>query len=287
MIIAEKIAETREKIASAKQQGKAVVLVPTMGFLHEGHLSMVKIARNQDPNHKKTYIVMSIFVNPLQFGPNEDYEKYPRDLARDSGLAEQAGVDLLFAPSVAEMYPDGKSLTAVQVYQITEVLCGASRQGHFQGVATVVTKLFNIIQPDEAYFGLKDYQQVAVIKQMTKDLNSSVKIVAFPTVRESDGLAKSSRNAYLSSEDRRQAPVLFRSLQEAEARIIEGETCAEVVREEIRQRISSESNGKIDYVEIRKADNLAAVDSIDCPVVIALAVRFGTTRLIDNIVVEV
>ncbi|UWG97744.1 pantoate--beta-alanine ligase [Dehalobacter sp. DCM] len=287
MVIINTIADTRESILWAKQQGKKVVLIPTMGFLHDGHLSMVKAARRQDNGDKEILVVMSIFVNPLQFGPNEDYEKYPRDLTRDASLAEEAGVDLLFAPSVKEMYPAGGSLTAVQVSRITEVLCGASRPGHFEGVATVVTKLFNIVQPHEAYFGQKDYQQVAVIRQMVKDLNMPITIRSFPTVRESDGLALSSRNAYLSSEERQQAPILYRALQEASARITGGEISPDRIKAAIKQRISEESNGKIDYVEIYRADDLSEVEQITVSIVIALAVHFGTTRLIDNIIVEV
>lgn len=287
MVIINTIAETRELIIFAKEQKKTVILIPTMGFLHEGHLSMVKAARIKDPGHKEIYIVMSIFVNPLQFGPNEDYAKYPRDLKRDASLAEHAGVDMLFAPSVREMYPEGDSLTAVQVSRITEVLCGASRPGHFQGVATVVSKLFNIVQPEEAYFGQKDYQQVAVIRQIVKDLNIPVIIRSFPTIRESDGLALSSRNAYLNSEERQQAPVLYRSLKEAAVLIAEGERSSDAIATKIKQSISSESVGKIDYVEIYKAEDLSVIEQINVPVVIALAVRFGVTRLIDNIVVEV
>lgn len=287
MLIINAITETRDKISLAKQQGKTVVLIPTMGFLHEGHLSMVKAARMKDARHERIFVVMSIFVNPLQFGPNEDFEKYPRDLNRDASLAEQAGVDLLFAPSVKEMYPEGDSLTAVQVIRMTDVLCGASRPGHFQGVATVVSKLFNIVQPEEAYFGQKDYQQVTVIRQIVKDLNIPVKILSFPTVRENSGLALSSRNAYLNSEERKEAPVLYRSLQEAAVLIAGGERSSDVIKARIRKRISEESNGKIDYVELYRADDLSEIKQINVPVVIVLAVRFGATRLIDNIVVEV
>ncbi|NLI90643.1 MAG: pantoate--beta-alanine ligase [Peptococcaceae bacterium] len=286
MKITEYIAALRENINEAREQGKTVVLIPTMGFLHYGHLAMAEDARKQDEDHEKIYIIMSIFINPLQFGPNEDLDKYPRNLVRDSRLAHEAGVDMLFVPSVEEMYPYGESLTTVNVSKITDILCGAYRTGHFQGVATVVSKLFNIVLPDAAYFGQKDYQQFIVIQQMVKDLNIPVKLIAYPTVRESDGLAMSSRNSYLSPEQRKQAPVLYRSLLDGASMIASGENRPEVVRERIIQRISTESEGKIEYVEVRKANDLSLVQRVNCTVVIALAVHFGSTRLIDNIIVE-
>jgi pantoate--beta-alanine ligase len=287
MNITKQIASARESIKQARNQGKTIILIPTMGFLHKGHLSMAEHARLQDKDRTKSYIVMSIFVNPLQFGPNEDFEKYPRDLARDAALAEEAGVDMIFAPSAEEMYPDGRSLTTVNVAELTEGLCGAGRPGHFQGVTTVVSKLFLIVQPDIAYFGQKDYQQVTVIKKMVNDLNFPIEIKVAPIIREEDGLAMSSRNSYLNSEERKEAVVLYRSLLEGAELIKNGENRAEVVRQKIMQRIRSESNGKIEYIEIRCAENLALLDIINCAAVIALAVRFGETRLIDNIVVEV
>lgn len=287
MKITEYISTLRDNITQARELGKTVVLIPTMGFLHNGHLSMVEDARKQDEEHQKIYIVMSIFVNPLQFGPSEDYEKYPRNLARDSRLAQESGVDLLFVPSVSEMYPEGESHTTVSVSRITEYMCGAFRPGHFQGVTTVVAKLFNIVQPDMAYFGQKDYQQYTVIKQMVKDLNIPIRLIATPTVRESDGLAMSSRNSYLDQNQRKQAPVLYSSLLDGASLISSGEREPGVIIERIRKRISGETNGKIEYIEIRNADNLAEVETINIPVVIALAVHFGSTRLIDNIVVEV
>ena len=287
MNIIKQIGALRENINQAKKQNKSIVFIPTMGFLHQGHLSMAEQARAQDKARSKFYIVMSIFVNPLQFGPNEDYDRYPRDLSRDAELAQRAGVDVIFAPTVHEMYPEGTSLTTVNVAEVTEGLCGAGRPGHFQGVTTVVSKLFNIVQPDIAYFGQKDYQQAITVKKMVQDLNFPIEIIVAPTVREQDGLAMSSRNSYLSPEERRQAPVLYRSLQEGAALIKQGETKPEVVRETIVRRIRNESSGQIEYVEIRNADNLATINIIDCNVVIALAVSFGSTRLIDNIVVEV
>lgn len=287
MIVTEHISVLQEKILKERQSEKTIVLIPTMGFLHEGHLSMVQAVRQDDEDCEKICIIMSIFVNPLQFGPNEDFERYPRNLARDIQLASQAGVDLLFVPSVEEMYPEGKSLTTICVGKITEGLCGASRPGHFNGVATVVSKLFNIVLPDVAFFGQKDFQQYVVIKQMVKDLNIPVKVYAAPTVREADGLAMSSRNAYLSLEERRQAPVLYQSLQEAKELILRGERDSETIRAIIAKKITGETTGKIDYVEIRRAEDLAQINTITKKIVIALAVRFGNTRLIDNIIVEV
>lgn len=287
MKITEYISVLRENIVVAREQGKRIVLIPTMGFLHSGHLSMVEDARSNDEDREKVYIIMSIFVNPLQFGANEDFDRYPRNLVRDSGLAQEAGVDMLFVPSAQEMYPDGQSLTTINVCQISDILCGNHRPNHFQGVATVVNKLFNIALPDTAYFGQKDYQQFVVIHQMVKDLNISVQLIAFPTVREQDGLAMSSRNSYLSAEDRQQAPVLYRSLQEGAALIVEGETDPEIIKTRIRDRISKESNGKIEYIEIRRAHNLEQCTKIKGTVVISLAVHFNATRLIDNIILEV
>lgn len=287
MRITEHISALREIVGQAREQEKTVVLIPTMGFLHYGHLSMAQYAREADEEHEKIFIVMSIFVNPLQFGDGEDFEKYPRNLIRDTRLAEEAGVDLLFVPSAEEMYPGGLNLTTVDIARISEGLCGNARQGHFQGVATVVAKLFNIVLPDLAYFGQKDYQQFVVLNQMVKDLNIPVQLAAFPTVREQDGLAMSSRNSYLSKEERQEAPVLFRSLQEGAALITEGEIDPSAVIKKIKDRISTESRGKIEYVEIRRASDLQLLEKIKGSVVIALAVHFGSTRLIDNIIVEV
>jgi len=229
---------------------------------------------------------MSIFVNPTQFGPNEDFDRYPRDLERDLKLAEAAGVDVVFAPSVKEMYPDGYK-TYVNVEGITEVLCGKSRPGHFRGVTTIVTKLFNIVEPHRAYFGQKDAQQVAVIKKMVKDLNMNVEIITCPIVREEDGLAMSSRNVYLSPEERKSAVILSKSLMEAEELIKKGETDAKKIRKYIIDRIQTEKNAVIDYVEVVNADTLENVDEIKGRVLVALAVKFGSTRLIDNVIVEV
>lgn len=273
------IAEVRRFIQAAREKGRKVALVPTMGYLHEGHLALVAKARELG-----TVVVMSIFVNPLQFGPNEDFERYPRDFERDERLAAEAGVDLLFHPSVAEMYPE-KLLAVVQVGVMEDVLCGASRPGHFRGVATVVSKLFHIVQPDFACFGLKDYQQFRILKKMTLDLDFPVEVIGVPTVREVDGLAKSSRNVYLSAEERTEAVVLQQSLLEAEQAVRNGERDPRRIETGIRKRIE-QTSGRIDYVEVRDALDLTSVQEITQRVVIALAVHFSSTRLIDNVVVQ-
>lgn len=206
MVVVQKIQEMKEIAKKLKKEGKSIGFVPTMGYLHEGHLSLVRLSKQQND-----ITIMSIFVNPIQFGPNEDYDRYPRDFERDKSLAEKEGVDYIFYPSVEEMYPEDFK-TVVSVKKITEIMCGKSRPGHFDGVATVVLKLFNIVNPDRAYFGQKDAQQLAVIKQMVKDLNLDVEIVPCPIVREQDGLAMSSRNVYLSEEERKSATVLYRAL---------------------------------------------------------------------------
>ncbi len=280
MLICKRISEVREILRGQREKGSRVSLVPTMGYLHRGHLTLVKEAKRDG-----AFVVMSIFVNPLQFGPKEDFSSYPRDLERDAKLAEEAGVDLLFNPEVEEMYPC-KNLTYVEVSELGDSLCGASRPGHFRGVTTVVSKLFHIIQPDRAYFGQKDFQQYLILRRMIRDLNFPIEIIAVPIVREEDGLALSSRNVFLSPEQRVEALVLNRSLKEAKQWIQDGERRAEVIEERIKEKIRSESSGEIDYVEIRSIENLGKLTDITEPVVIALAVRFGTTRLIDNTIVE-
>lgn len=273
--------QLQEIIRTQKQLGKKIGFIPTMGFLHEGHGSLVTQAVKQTD-----FVVMSIFVNPMQFGPNEDYETYPRDFAKDEAYAKEVGVDLLFYPSVAEMYPVYPSLTTVSVGEITNKLCGASRPGHFDGVATVVTKLFNFVQPDKAFFGMKDAQQIAVITQMVHDLFMPVEIVACPTLREEDGLAKSSRNVYLNTEERIQAVVLSQSLTKARAQILSGQRDVNILRANIINEIESQPLALIDYVEILSFPNLATISEIeDEKVIIALAVKFGKTRLIDNCIV--
>lgn len=279
MRIVHTIREVREFVREQRQQGRLVGFIPTMGYLHEGHMSLVKASKEQCGA-----TVMSIFVNPLQFGPNEDFDRYPRDLERDAKLAEEGGVDLIFAPSVDEMYPNGKgtSLTHVDVEQVTTGLCGASRPGHFRGVATVVAKLLNIVQPDKAFFGLKDAQQVAVIQQMVHDLNLPVDIVPCPTLREADGLAMSSRNVYLTPEQREQALVLSRSLRAAEELVAEGERDVERLTKIIREMIEEQPLADIDYVQIVGMPDLGPITTLEKKALLALAVRFGKTRLIDN-----
>ncbi|MNW32668.1 Pantothenate synthetase [compost metagenome] len=276
-----------ERLASARQ-GKFIQtgLVPTMGYLHEGHASLLRKARGEND-----LVVLSIFVNPIQFGPNEDLDKYPRDEKNDLQLAEREGADAVFLPSVGEMYP-APTKTKVMVQQLTSRLCGASRPGHFDGVTTVVSKLMHIVQPDNAYFGQKDAQQAAVISQMVADLNFDVRIVPCPIVREKDGLALSSRNVYLSPEDRNAALVLSRSLLTLQSKVEAGEAVtAGQASEDIINTISVEPRALIDYVEIVTFPGLSAMEpgqvlaEAEEEVLIAVAVKFGNTRLIDNIIV--
>lgn len=276
------IAEMRIHIYEAKRQGKRIGIVPTMGFLHEGHISLVKAAREMCD-----LVVMSIFVNPLQFGPNEDFERYPRNIERDSEMASAAGVDLLFTPDVSEMYPR-PILTNVSVANVTAPLCGASRPGHFDGVATVVTKLFQIVQPDYAFFGQKDAQQVAVITQMVADLSMPIQIVPCPIIREADGLAMSSRNVYLSSDERAQALALSASLKQANEWLDEGVALGEI-KERVVQKINEMSLAKIDYVEVLGFPDLEPIEkeAAGQGIIIALAVYFGKTRLIDNLITQI
>jgi len=273
--------DIRQFVRAHRAAGRTIGFVPTMGYLHEGHLSLVTAARAQCD-----VVVMSIFVNPLQFGPTEDFDRYPRDLARDAELAEQGGVAAIFAPSVNEMYPrgGGQQLTTVDVQLVTETLCGATRPGHFQGVATVVTKLFNIVQPDRAYFGLKDAQQVVVIERMVADLNQPVEIVPCPTLREPDGLAMSSRNVNLIAEQREQALVLNRSLRMAEALVAAGERDAKVIEQRVADMIREQPLAQIDYAQVVSMQDLRLLDTLEERSLLALAVKFGGTRLIDNTV---
>lgn len=255
-------------------------LVPTMGYLHEGHLSLVRRARAENG-----FVVLSIFVNPTQFGPGEDLERYPRDLERDLRLAEEAGVDLVFAPEAEGVYaPDHR--TWVEVEELTEGLCGRSRPGHFRGVTTVVMKLFGICRPDRAYFGQKDAQQALVIRRMVRDLDLGVEVVVAPIVREPDGLALSSRNVYLSEEERRAAPVVWNALCDAEAAVRGGERDAEVVREQVRGRIEGAPGARVDYVDLVSTQTLQSVEGITGEVLLAVAVYFGKTRLIDNVIID-
>ena len=263
---------SREVIAS----GKTLALVPTMGYFHEGHLSLMRLA-----GRLADQVVVSLFVNSLQFGPNEDFSKYPRNLARDARMAENADVDILFVPTAEGMYsPDFN--TRVRVGGITDTLCGKQRPGHFEGVTTVVAKLFNIIKPHYAVFGQKDFQQLSVIRKMVRDLNWDIEIVAHPIVREDDGLAMSSRNTYLSSEQRRKALCLFNAIQHAKARFADGVKDAGRLKSEIRDIISSNSGVSIDYISVVDKDTLWEKEVVDSSSVLALAVRVGATRLIDN-----
>lgn len=265
-----------------KRQGKTIGLVPTMGYLHAGHLSLVKEAgRHCD------IVVVSIFVNPTQFGPNEDFNSYPRDVDSDREKLAQEKVDAIFAPAAREMYREGYNSWVELKGEITAKLCGASREGHFRGVTTVVSKLFNICQPDKAFFGQKDAQQAMIIEKMVEELNFPLTIVRVPIVREADGLALSSRNVYLNGEQRQQALVLSRSLQKARQLAEDGEHNVPRLKQEIRQMIESAPQAEIDYVDIFYAEDLGDVEEIKGRVLIALAVKFGNTRLIDNLIVEV
>ncbi|MBM3216562.1 pantoate--beta-alanine ligase [Candidatus Poribacteria bacterium] len=264
------------------QGSRSVGLVPTMGYLHEGHLSLVRAAKADNER-----IVVSIYVNPTQFGPKEDFAAYPRDLARDSAHLEREGTDVLFAPTDAEMYPPGAATFVTVEGTLTEGLCGASRPGHFRGVATVVSKLFHIIEPTRAYFGEKDAQQLAVLRRMTLDQRMDIEIVGCPIVREPDGLAMSSRNVYLSADERRSALSLSQALAHAEGRIRSGERDAAAIRAELLDRFAETSHARVDYVEFVDAENLAPVTRLRGRVLLALAVFIGRTRLIDNRTFEV
>ena len=258
----------------------SVGFVPTMGYLHEGHLALVKQARAENST-----VVVSIFVNPIQFGASEDFGAYPRDLDRDLGLLEKEGVDIVFVPSDAEMYPPRFS-TWVDVEKVTEHLEGASRPGHFRGVATICAKLFNIVQPTKAYFGQKDAQQAIVIRRMVSDLNMNLEIVVVPTIRESDGLAKSSRNTYLNPEERQAATVLFRALSLTRQLWQGGGKDADKIRQQIASLIQKEPLARIDYFSIADVDTLEELREIDRPALVSLAVKIGKARLIDNMVLE-
>lgn len=273
------IKEIHKIISEKKYEQTSIGFVPTMGYLHEGHMSLIRKARAEND-----YVIVSIFVNPLQFGPNEDFDSYPRDLERDQIIAEREGADVIFHPSTEEMYP-GKLSTKVIVQARTNVLCGESRPGHFDGVATVLTKLFNIIQPDRVYMGMKDAQQVAVVEGMVTDFNFSLELIPVDTVREEDGLAKSSRNVYLSENERVQAPNLYKSLLEAKKLLDEGEREEEKIISYMKQFIEEKTDGIIDYIEIYSFPELEKMENLNGRIIIALAVKFSKARLIDNIVV--
>lgn len=280
MKVIESVSEMQLLARDFRRRGEIIGFVPTMGYLHNGHLSLIRIAR-----HKSDVCVVSIFVNPTQFGPQEDLDKYPRDMQRDKMLCEREGVDIIFAPTVAEMYPEGYCTYVEVLGRMTEVLCGRYRKGHFRGVTTVVAKLFNIVQPHFAVFGQKDGQQLAVIRQMVRDLNFPVEIIGAPTVREPDGLAMSSRNKYLTAEERKVAPVLYKSLLLAKDMIENGERDANAIVSSMKSMIAKAGLFRIQYVEIVDAETLSPVDKIKGKVMIALAAFIGKARLIDNIII--
>jgi pantoate--beta-alanine ligase len=274
------IAELKAMLSSERAKGKTIGFVPTMGYFHDGHLTLMREAAS-----KADVVVVSIFVNPTQFGPNEDLDKYPQDLKHDRALAAGAGVDYLFVPSVDEMYPAGFK-TFVEVEGITEGLCGRGRPGHFKGVATVVAKLLNIVKPEVAFFGEKDWQQLVVIKRMVADLNMDVQIVGVPTVREADGLAMSSRNSYLSARDRQAALALSKTLARANELVEAGERNAAKLMQKLRDFLATEKRVELEYIEAVDPESLAPVDEVKGDVLIALAARVGGTRLIDNTVIR-
>jgi pantoate--beta-alanine ligase len=268
------VAEMR---AVLKRAPGTVGLVPTMGYLHEGHMSLVRQARQEND-----VVVVSIFVNPTQFGPKEDFSRYPRDPERDLSLLSKEHVDYVFAPGVEEMYPSGYQ-TYVEVEKVTGVLEGASRPGHFRGVATVVAKLFNIVQPNKAYFGQKDAQQVVVLKRMTRDLNLPVEVIVAPIVREADGLAMSSRNVYLNPAERAAAPVLHRALMKAKEQWQNGQHSVSALKKTLEQTVAGEALIQLEYVSVADADSLQEIDTVEArPALMSLAARLGRTRLIDN-----
>ncbi len=273
MEITQSVAELRRAVRAARQ---AIGFVPTMGYLHDGHGSLIERARAE-----AGLVVVSIFVNPTQFGPNEDYDRYPRDFDRDRQLCERAGADVVFYPDEREIYPPGFS-TVVDVAGITARLEGEHRPSHFQGVTTIVAKLFNVVMPDRAYFGEKDYQQLQVIRKMVRDLHFPVEIVGCPTVREPDGLALSSRNAYLGPSERRQATVLYRALQEAQALAMLGERDPKALEAELQRTLETEPNLKVDYAVVVDAVTLEPLRLIDREARALIAARLGGTRLIDN-----
>ena len=276
MVIAETINQVRENIREYKKDDKRIALIPTMGYLHEGHLSLIHIART-----KADIVAVSIYVNPAQFGPGEDLDSYPRDTEEDMAKLKNHGTDFVFYPSDLNMYPSPFN-TYVNVEKLTSHLCGASRPAHFKGVATIVAKLFNIIQPDVAVFGEKDYQQLAVIRQMTRDLNWPIEIIGGPVIREKDGLALSSRNKYLSGEERQQAPVLYKTMNFASERYVDGEEDPAVLKKELEPFTAKFPLAKQDYIEFVDRNTLEIKTRLDDNTRIILAFYLGKTRLIDN-----
>lgn len=280
MKIVETIKEVREQVKAWRKEGLTVGLVPTMGYLHEGHKSLIDRAVAENDR-----VVVSVFVNPMQFGVGEDLESYPRDMERDAALCEKAGASLIFHPEPSEMYPEDFS-SFVDMSTLTGGLCGKTRPIHFRGVCTVVSKLFNIVLPDKAYFGQKDAQQLAVIRHMVNDLSYGIEIVGCPIIREEDGLAKSSRNTYLNGDERKAALILSQSLAEGKKALEAGEKDAKKLQSIIIEKIKTEPMAKIDYVEVVDWNTLEPVDTVDGPVLVAMAVYIGKTRLIDNFINE-
>lgn len=282
MILCQDVAKLRELVANFKKENKSIGLVPTMGALHEGHASLINASAKEND-----ITIVSVFVNPTQFGPNEDYEAYPRTLENDCIVAQNAGADVVFAPKNKDLYPN-EDMTWVEVTgDITKVLCGRTRPIHFRGVTTVVSKLFNLSRADRAYFGLKDAQQTEVLRRMVDDLFFNVELRIMPIVREADGLAKSSRNTYLSPEERKSALILSKSLRLAKEAFTNGQRDVEAILNLVKDTIQSEKTSQIDYVEMYKLPGLKPVENkIKGRVLLALAVKFGTTRLIDNVILE-
>ncbi|WAW14908.1 pantoate--beta-alanine ligase [Peptostreptococcus equinus] len=280
MEIITSIEQIREISENIRKNGQSLAMVPTMGCLHEGHKSLIDKARKENDK-----LIVSIFVNPMQFGPDEDYDNYPRDLEADSKLCQNAGVDYIFHPKADEMYPNSFSTYVEPCKQMTDILCGISRPGHFRGVCTVLAKFFSIIRPNRAYFGQKDAQQLAIVKRMVKDLNLNVEITGCPIIREEDGLAKSSRNLYLNEDERKAASILRKSILLGLKEIDAGQKSSQKVLDTIKSNIEKEKLAKIDYVEILDFDTFERVDDIQGNILIALAVYIGKTRLIDNIVI--
>lgn len=280
MEICSTIDAVRKQVKEWKKEGLTIGFVPTMGYLHEGHRSLMEAARKENDK-----VVVSIFVNPMQFGPTEDLESYPRDLQKDATLCEGVGVDLIFHPEPEEMYPEG-FCSYVDMNGLTTELCGKSRPIHFRGVQTVVLKLFHIVTPDNAYFGQKDAQQLAVIKRMVKDLSVDITIHGCPIIREEDGLAKSSRNTYLNAQERQAALILSKSLREGKRLIAEGQKDADTIKKAITDYIQTEPMAKIDYVDVVDFDTITPIHTISGVTLVAIAVYIGKTRLIDNFIVE-
>lgn len=281
MIVVKTVKEMQQLSKKFKSSDNSIGYVATMGFLHEGHLSLVNEARKRDD-----IVIMSIFVNPTQFGPNEDFETYPRDFERDCQLAEANGVDVLFYPSVTEMYPS-ELTSEIHVVKRTNVLCGKSRPGHFDGVATVLFKFFHIISPDRVYFGMKDAQQVAVIEGFLTDYFFPISLVTCPTVREHDGLAKSSRNVNLTTKERKEAPIIYEKLQQVKMLVENGVRDCEELKKTIVNKLSSAITGKIDYVELLTYPDLTKTNTIKGKMILAVAVQYSKVRLIDNIILTI